>query len=120
MFFGEGKCITCHATKGKSNEMFSDFENHVAGIPQLAPRFGAATSNMIYDGPGENEDFGAMQISGDPADKYKFRTAPLRNIALSPAFFHNGAFAQAGRRDSLPSSIRRSATTRPRRASMRT
>ena len=94
VFFGEGKCITCHATKGKSNEMFSDFENHVAGIPQLAPRFGAATSNMIYDGPGENEDFGAMQISGDPADKYKFRTAPLRNIALSPAFFHNGAFAR--------------------------
>ncbi len=35
-----------------------------------------------------------MQISGDPADKYKFRTAPLRNISLSPAFFHNGAFAR--------------------------
>ena len=94
VFFGEGKCITCHATKGKSNEMFSDFENHVAGIPQLAPPFGVNTSNMIYDGPGEDEDFGAMQISGDPADKYKFRTAPLRNIGLSPAFFHNGAFAR--------------------------
>ncbi|MEO5742922.1 MAG: cytochrome c peroxidase, partial [Vicinamibacterales bacterium] len=86
VFFGDGKCITCHATKGKSNEMFSDFENHVAGIPQLAPVFGAATSNMIYDGPDENEDFGAMQISGDPADKYKFRSAPLRNIAVAPAF----------------------------------
>ncbi len=35
-----------------------------------------------------------MQISGDPADRYKFRTAPLRNIGLSPAFFHNGAFAR--------------------------
>jgi cytochrome c peroxidase len=94
VFFGEGRCITCHATKGKSNEMFSDFENHVAGIPQLAPPFGVDTSNMIYDGPGEDEDFGAMQISGDPADKYKFRTAPLRNLALSPAFFHNGAFVR--------------------------
>jgi len=94
VFFGEGKCITCHATKGKSNEMFSDFENHVAGIPQLAPSFGVGTSNMIYDGPGQDEDFGAMQISGDPEDKYKFRTAPLRNIGLSPAFFHNGAFAR--------------------------
>jgi cytochrome c peroxidase len=94
VFFGEGKCVTCHATRGKSNEMFSDFENHVAGIPQLAPRFGKHTSNMIYDGPGEDEDFGAMQISGDPADKYKFRSAPLRNIGLAPAFFHNGAFAR--------------------------
>ncbi len=94
VFFGEGKCITCHATSGKSNEMFSDFENHVAGIPQLAPAFGEFTSNMIYDGDGEDEDFGAMQISGAQADKYKFRTSPLRNIALSPAFFHNGAFAR--------------------------
>lgn len=94
VFFGEGRCITCHATNGKSNEMFSDFENHVAGIPQLAPPFGVNTSNMIYDGSGEDQDFGAMQISGDPADKYKFRTAPLRNAALSPAFFHNGAFAR--------------------------
>jgi cytochrome c peroxidase len=93
VFFGEGKCVTCHATKGRSNEMFSDFENHVAGIPQLAPSFGEHTSNMIYDGPNEDQDFGAMQISGDPADKYKFRTAPLRNIGLAPAFFHNGAFA---------------------------
>jgi len=94
VFFGEGKCITCHATSGRSNEMFSDFENHVTGIPQLAPPFGEFTSNMIYDGPGENEDFGAMQISGSEADKYKFRTSPLRNIALAPAFFHNGAFAR--------------------------
>jgi cytochrome c peroxidase len=74
--------------------MFSDFQNHVAGIPQLAPEFGVGKSNMIFDGPGENEDNGAMQISGDPSDQYKFRTAPLRNIGLSPAFFHNGAFAR--------------------------
>ena len=94
VFFGEGKCVTCHATKGKSNEMFSDFQNHVAGIPQLAPDFGVGKSNMIYDGPGEDEDFGAMQISGDPADQYRFRSSPLRNISLSPAFFHNGAFAR--------------------------
>ena len=94
VFFGQGKCVTCHAVKGKSNEMFSDFQNHVAGIPQLAPVFGVGSSNMIYDGPGANEDFGAMQISGDPSDRYKFRTAPLRNIALAPAFFHNGAFAR--------------------------
>ena len=94
VFFGDGKCVTCHAVRGKSNEMFSDFQNHVAGIPQLTPAFGVGTSNMVYDGPGENEDFGAMQISGNDADKYRFRTAPLRNISLSPAFFHNGAFAR--------------------------
>jgi cytochrome c peroxidase len=94
VFFGQGRCVTCHMVKGKSNEMFSDFQNHVAGIPQLAPEFGVGKSNMVYDGPGQNEDFGAMQISLEESDKYRFRTAPLRNIALAPAFFHNGAFAR--------------------------
>jgi cytochrome c peroxidase len=94
VFFGDGKCVTCHAVKGKSNEMFSDFQNYVAGIPQLAPEFGVGKSNMIYDGPDSNEDFGAMQISGSEEDKYQFRASPLRNISLSPAFFHNGAFAR--------------------------
>ena len=92
VFFGEGKCVTCHAVNGKSNEMFSDFKNHVIGVPQIAPFFGVGRSNMIFDGPDENEDFGAQQISGQDADRYMFRTAPLRNIALQPAFFHNGSF----------------------------
>jgi cytochrome c peroxidase len=92
VFFGQGKCVTCHAVKGKSNEMFSDFENHVIGVPQIAPYFGVGLSNMVYDGPGANEDFGAEQISMSDADRYMFRTAPLRNIAVQPAFFHNGSF----------------------------
>lgn len=92
VFFGDGKCVQCHAVKGKSNEMFSDFENHVIGIPQIAPFFGVDRSNMVYDGPDSNEDFGAQQISGDPEDRYMFRTAPLRNLAVAPAFFHNGSF----------------------------
>jgi cytochrome c peroxidase len=91
---GRGKCVTCHTVKGKSNEMFSDFDNHVAGIPQIAPYFGVGKSNMIYDGPGENEDFGLQQLTGLDADRYKFRTAPLRNLALAPAFFHNGSFTR--------------------------
>ena len=32
------------------------------------------------------------QVTANPADRYKFRTAPLRNIALQPAFMHDGAF----------------------------
>jgi cytochrome c peroxidase len=94
LFFGSAGCAQCHAVGGASNEMFSDFQNHVAGVPQIAPFFGTGTSNMIYDGPGKDEDFGLEQISGDPNDRYKFRTSPLRNAALQPAFFHNGAFTK--------------------------
>jgi len=94
VFFGSGRCSSCHAVSGASNEMFSDFEMHVIGVPQIAPLFGAGTGNVIFDGPGRDEDFGLEQITGDPADRYKFRSSPLRNVALQPAFFHNGAFTR--------------------------
>jgi cytochrome c peroxidase len=94
LFFGRAGCVACHAVAGAANEMFTDLENRVAGVPQIAPRFGAGAGNMIFDGPGADEDFGLEQITGDPADRYKFRTAPLRNLAAAPAFFHNGAFTR--------------------------
>jgi cytochrome c peroxidase len=90
LFFGKAGCITCHAVSGTSNEMFSDFREHVAGIPQIAPSFG----NVTFDGPGANEDFGLEQVTGNSADRYAFRTSPLRNVALQPAFMHNGAFVR--------------------------
>ncbi len=92
LFFGTAGCVSCHGVAGRSNEMFSDFKEHVLAVPQIAPFFGVGEGNMIYDGPGEDEDFGLEQVTGNSADRYKFRTAPLRNVALSPAFFHNGAF----------------------------
>jgi cytochrome c peroxidase len=53
-----------------------------------------AFSNMVFDGPGANEDFGLEQVTGNPSDRYLFRTSPLRNVALQPAFMHNGAFVR--------------------------
>jgi cytochrome c peroxidase len=90
LFFGRAGCVGCHAVSGRSNEMFSDFRQHVAGVPQLVP----AVTNVTFDGSGANEDFGLEQVTGDPADRYAFRTSPLRNVALQPAFMHNGAFVR--------------------------
>ena len=90
LFFGRAGCVGCHQVSGKSNEMFSDFREHVIGVPQVAP----SLSNMVFDGPGANEDFGLEQVTGHPADRYGFRTSPLRNVALQPAFMHNGAFVR--------------------------
>ncbi len=92
LFFGKAGCVRCHAVAGDANEMFSDFEMHVVAVPQIAPAFGPGTGNVKLAGPGEDEDFGFEEVTGDPADRYKFRTSPLRNLALQPAFFHNGAF----------------------------
>jgi cytochrome c peroxidase len=92
LFFGKAKCVGCHAVSGQANEMFSDFQLHRIAGPQLAPAFGVSTGNMIFDGPVENEDFGAEQTTGAQVHRYMFRTAPLRNLKVAPAFFHNGAF----------------------------
>lgn len=88
LFFGRARCVECHSVAGQSNEMFSDFKQHVAGVPQIVP----AVGNVLFDGPGADEDFGLEQITGNPGDRYAFRTSPLRNVALQPAFMHNGAF----------------------------
>ena len=71
--------------------MFSDFREHVIGVPQVAPSFG----NVLFDGPGRER--GLRPGAGHrarPADRYAFRTSPLRNVALQPAFMHNGAFVR--------------------------
>src|SRR5215469_5128796 len=99
LFFGKANCVQCHAVSGRSavgesNEMFTDFQERVIGVPQIAPFFGVGQGNVIFDGPGQDEDFGLEQISGNPDDRYKFRTAPLRNLALQAAFFHNGAMTR--------------------------
>ena len=94
LFFGQAGCVGCHKVSGQSNEMFSDFTNRVIGVPQVAPYFGAGKGNVVFDGPGRDEDFGNEQVTGNPADRYRFRTSPLRNVAMEPAFFHNGAFTR--------------------------
>jgi cytochrome c peroxidase len=90
LFFGKARCVECHAVSGSANEMFSDFDLHVIGVPQLAPLI----ANIAFDGPGGNEDFGLEQVTGNASDRYLFRSSPLRNVGLQPAFFHNGCFTK--------------------------
>jgi len=94
LFFGRAGCVTCHSVAGRSNEMFSDFAEHVVGVPQIAPEFGTNRGNVLFAGDGHDEDFGLEEVTGNPDDRYKFRTAPLRNLAVAPGFFHNGAFTR--------------------------
>ena len=94
LFFGKARCVTCHTVAGGANEMFSDFEEYNIGVPQISPAFGVGKGNVVFDGPAQDEEYGLEQITGDSKDRYHFRTAPLRNLALQPAFFHNGSFTR--------------------------
>jgi cytochrome c peroxidase len=44
------------------------------------------------DGFDGHEDFGREQVTGDPADRYKFRTPSLRNVALNAPYGHTGPY----------------------------
>ncbi len=44
------------------------------------------------DGVGGTDDFGRERVTGDAADRYRFRTTPLRNVVLTGPYGHDGAF----------------------------
>jgi cytochrome c peroxidase len=90
LFFEKAGCVMCHAVSGPSNEMFSDFQNHNIGVPQIAP----FRTNVTFDGPWKSEDFGLERVTLNWIHRYWFRTSPLRNVAVQPTFFHNGAFTR--------------------------
>ena len=98
VFFDKGKCVSCHSVSGRSNEMFSDFDMHNIGIPQLTPKFGVKTGNVGFATLDRTIckngvfDLGRFEFDGLEDSKFKFRTSPLRNVSLQPFFFHNGAF----------------------------
>jgi cytochrome c peroxidase len=88
LFFGRAGCVACHSVAGGSNEMFSDFRSHAIAVPQLVPR----VTNNGFDGAAVNEDFGREDATGDPGDRYMFRTPSLRNVTVEAAFMHDGAY----------------------------
>ena len=79
LFYGKAGCAECH-----SGPFLTDHEFHAVCMPQIGPGKG--------DGPSGHEDFGREQVTGDEADRFKFRTPSLRNVALTGPWGHAGAF----------------------------
>jgi cytochrome c peroxidase len=80
LFTGKAQCVACH-----NGPFLSDQKFHAIGIPQIGPGFGG----VGLDG---REDFGREGVTKEINDRYKFRTPPLRNIALTGPWGHDGAF----------------------------
>ena len=64
------KCSICH-----NGSTFSDEQFHDVAVAQIGPGEG--------NGPSLRDDFGRMNVTGDAADHYRFRTTPLRNVELT-------------------------------------
>ena len=76
LFYGKGKCASCHL-----GPLFSDFNFHSVGIPDYGPGFNKSKT-----------DLGRFYVTKNPNDKYRFRTSPLRNVTKTAPYFHNGYF----------------------------
>lgn len=77
LFFGEAGCASCH-----SGTLLTDQLPHNIGAPQVGPGRGASRPY----------DFGRFLITGEAEDLFAFRTPPLRNVAVTGPWMHNGAF----------------------------
>ncbi len=77
LFFGEAGCSSCH-----NGALLTDQNFYNIGVPQLGP----GKSNE------DGYDFGRMLETGNPSDRFAFRTPPLRNVALTAPYMHNGAY----------------------------
>lgn len=73
------KCSICH-----NGPELSDDEFHDVALAQVGPGEG--------NGGSTHDDFGRVNVTGDPADLYRFRTSPLRNVTLSGPYGHDGAY----------------------------
>lgn len=84
LFYGDAGCVECHSGKllGPANEFKS------IGMIQIGPGKG---DNL----PGYNDghdDFGRERVTGDPADRFKFRVLSARNALLTGPWGHSGAY----------------------------
>jgi cytochrome c peroxidase len=70
VFTGKGRCVLCHTGPGLSNGYF-----HNTGVKPT---------------PGV-EDAGRYAVAPNPNDYRAFKTVPLRNVALTGPYMHNGS-----------------------------
>ncbi len=77
LFYGKAGCAQCH-----SGALLSDLQFYNIGVPQVGP------------GKGNEEpyDYGRARETGDESDLFAFRTPPLRNVAITGPWMHNGAY----------------------------
>lgn len=77
LFYGQAGCSACH-----SGTLLTDQRYHNLAVPQIGPGKGAL----------QPLDPGRAMVSGMPEDLFAFRTPPLRNVALTGPWMHNGAY----------------------------
>ena len=77
VFYGEAGCADCH-----SGALMTDQKTWSLCVPQIGPGKGAAAP----------WDIGHGAVTGAAADRFAFRTPPLRNVDHTGPWMHDGAY----------------------------
>jgi cytochrome c peroxidase len=77
--FMSARCSICHNGPALTDNLF-----HNVALAQFGPGKG--------DGVGGRDDFGRERVTGNPAERYAFRTPALRNVELTAPYGHDGAY----------------------------
>ncbi len=78
LFYGQAGCAECH-----SGNLLTDQQFHNIAVPQFGPGKGRGNAYV---------DLGHARETDNPADRFTFRTPPLRNVTLTGPWMHNGAY----------------------------
>jgi cytochrome c peroxidase len=107
LFVGRAGCAQCH-TLALDDALFTDHRLHNTGIGFRHSMGKRAPRNTIPVGDGtlainrsairgieerRYNDLGHYEITQDPADRWKFRTPSVRNVALTGPYMHDGSIA---------------------------
>ena len=107
LFTGKAGCVACHTIDERS-ALFSDFGMHNTGLGYahsmskpvahevtLAPGVVVTIDPESYAAASEKppNDLGLYEVTLKPADRWKFKTPSLRNVAITAPYMHNGSIA---------------------------
>jgi cytochrome c peroxidase len=108
LFTGKAGCAQCHTVTSR-HALFTDNGLHNTGIGYAEAMGGAGSNRPVQLAPGvfvevndkvirsvsaeKANDLGRYEITQNPADRWKYKTPSLRNIALTAPYMHDGSLA---------------------------
>lgn len=108
LFTGKAGCASCHTVE-REHALFTDYGLYHTGIGYRAMLRRTARTRRIDIGGGVTievdsdavadasevppTDLGRYEVTEDPADRWRYRTPTLRNVALTAPYMHDGSLA---------------------------
>ncbi len=106
IFNGKGRCVSCHII-GEKSALFMDNKLHNTGVGWYAAMTPAQEIQRVLVAPGiytavsaekiamvghpAQGDVGLYEITQNPNDRWRYKTAGLRNVALTAPYMHDGS-----------------------------